>query len=170
MTNRSRPNQSQRYPFLAGTAPHLPGQNQDHFDGQRFAIYRLLYQQRESGQHGFDRECSRLNINHRLIPPRSPQSNGMVEPFNWRISEIVQQISFSSAQDLQLTLEKYLKLYNQHVPQKALEHITQIAALKNWQKAKPELLTKRVYDHAKLEKGAHILQPISLIAAQFLQT
>ncbi|QBC44057.1 hypothetical protein C1H71_11300 [Iodobacter fluviatilis] len=84
-----------------------------------------------SGQHGFDRECARLSIEHRLIPPRSPQTNGMVERFNGRISEIVQQTHFASEQELRLTLEKYLKLYNHHIPQKALGHITLITALKN---------------------------------------
>jgi IS30 family transposase len=31
-----------------------------------------------SGQHAFDRTCTELEITHRLIPPRTPQMNGMV--------------------------------------------------------------------------------------------
>jgi len=35
-----------------------------------------------TGQHEFDALCSTLGIEHRLIPPRSPQTNGIVEQFN----------------------------------------------------------------------------------------
>jgi transposase InsO family protein len=33
-------------------------------------------------------------IEHRLIKPRKPQTNGMVERFNGRIKEVVQQTRF----------------------------------------------------------------------------
>jgi transposase InsO family protein len=32
--------------------------------------------------HEFDQLCQALNIEHRLIKPRTPQTNGMVERFN----------------------------------------------------------------------------------------
>jgi transposase InsO family protein len=105
-----------------------------------------------SGQHRFDRECHRLQIEHRLIPPRHPQTNRMVERFNGRISEVVQQTRFASAEKLRQTLENHPKLYNHHIPQKALGHTTPISALKHWYKIKPELFTKRVYEHSKLDK------------------
>ena len=105
-----------------------------------------------TGNHAFDRECILLHIEHRLTKPRHPQTNGMVERFNGRISDLVKQTRFSCAQDLKLTLEQYLKLYNHHIPQKALGHITPIAALKQWQKTKPALFVKRVYDLSKLDK------------------
>ena len=105
-----------------------------------------------SGYHVFDRECTRLKIEHRLIPPRHPQTNGMVERFNGRISEVVQQTRFASAAELKDTLSNYLKIYNQHIPQKALGHETPIQAMKEWQKAKPELFKKRVYNQAGLDK------------------
>jgi transposase InsO family protein len=43
-----------------------------------------------TGQHEFDTLCSSLGIEHRLIPLRSPQTNGMVERFNGRIEEMLQ--------------------------------------------------------------------------------
>jgi len=47
-----------------------------------------------SGKHAFDVLCKRLAIEHRLIPLRHPQSNGMVERFNGRISEVRQPDPF----------------------------------------------------------------------------
>lgn len=34
-----------------------------------------------TGAHEFDTLCAALDIEHRLTPPRSPQTNGMVERF-----------------------------------------------------------------------------------------
>jgi transposase InsO family protein len=104
-----------------------------------------------SGQHLFDRLCQQFKIEHRLIPPRHPQTNGMVERFNGRISEIVNQTRFGSAAELESTLRNYLKIYNNNIPQRALKHQTPIQALKKWQQEKPELFVKRVYNQAGLD-------------------
>jgi hypothetical protein len=42
-----------------------------------------------------------------------------------------------------------MKVYNYSIPQKALGHITPIAALKRWQKEAPQLFNKKVYDLAE---------------------
>ncbi|MBF8273770.1 MAG: Integrase catalytic region [Magnetococcales bacterium] len=39
-----------------------------------------------TGNHLFDKVCSNNDIEHRLIKPRKPQTNGMVERFNGRIA------------------------------------------------------------------------------------
>lgn len=39
-----------------------------------------------TGNHPFDQVCLKHRIEHRLIPPRRPQTNGMVERFNGRIA------------------------------------------------------------------------------------
>jgi hypothetical protein len=101
-----------------------------------------------SGRHLFDRLCQQLKIEHRLISPRHPQTNGMVERFNGRISEIVNQTRFGSASELESTLRNYLKIYNNNISQRALKHQTPIQALKKWQQEKPELFVKRVYNQA----------------------
>jgi transposase InsO family protein len=88
---------------------------------------------------------------HRLIPPLHPQTNGVVERFNGRISEVVQQTRFSSAAELEKTLYVYLKVYNHHIPQKALKHQTPIQALKSWQQNKPDVFVKKVYNQAMLD-------------------
>jgi transposase-like protein len=108
-----------------------------------------------SGNHVFDVLCKDLAIEHRLIPPRHPQTNGMVERFNGRISEIIGQTRFGSAAELESTLRNYLKIYNNNIPQRALKHQTPIQALKKWQDKKPELFVKRVYNQAGLDRKAY---------------
>jgi transposase InsO family protein len=104
-----------------------------------------------SGEHAFDQACAEQGIEHRLSPPRHPQTNGMVERFNGRISELVKQTRFTSAAELDATLDHYLKAYNHHIPQRALGHLSPVQALKNWQATKPELFVKRVYNQAGLD-------------------
>lgn len=104
-----------------------------------------------TGKHVFDRLCKQFNIEHRHIPPGHPQTNGMVERFNGRIAEVVQQTRFTSAADLESTLRSYLKIYNNSIPQRALKHLTPVQALKEWQQKKPELFLKRVYNQAGLD-------------------
>lgn len=95
--------------------------------------------------------CRALNIEHRLCPPRHPQTNGMVERFNARISEVVNQTRFASAADLEATLHQYVKTYNHLIPQRALKHISPVQALKDWHAKKPELFKKRVYNQPGLD-------------------
>ena len=104
-----------------------------------------------SGSHEFDHLCAELGIEHQLTPPKSPQTNGMVERFNGRISDLVKQTRFASAAELDTTLQHYLSTYNHHIPQRALKHQTPIQALKNWRAKRPELFVKRVYEHAELD-------------------
>ena len=62
--------------------------------GYGSAVSRMCYCKTVSDpgrQHAFDLECKSQGIEHRLCPPRHPQTNGMVERFNGRISELVQQ-------------------------------------------------------------------------------
>jgi transposase InsO family protein len=67
-------------------------------NGSQFTDRFTSTKKESSGRHLFDRLCQQLKIEHRLIPPRHPQTNGMVERFNGRISEIVNQTRFGSAQ------------------------------------------------------------------------
>jgi transposase InsO family protein len=96
-----------------------------------------------SGAHEFDQLCEALNIEHRLTKPRSPQTNGMVERFNGRIAEVLATHRFSSAEDLETTLMRYVWLYNHHLPQKALGHTTPFETMKKWYAEKPDLFTSK---------------------------
>lgn len=109
-----------------------------------------------SGEHAFDRECALLGIEHRLIKPRHPQTNGMVERFNGRISDILATTRFRSREDLQTTIERYAKLYNDHLPQRALGHRTPRQAMAQWRKDHPELFPDSVISPRQTAPHQHL--------------
>lgn len=121
-------------------------------NGSQFTDRFTSKKREPTGCHDFDVRCGELGIEHRLCPPRHPQTNGMVERFNGRISEVVKQTRFASAAELETTLERYVKTYNQLIPQRALNHLSPIQALKEWQKKKPKLFKKRVYNQPGLDR------------------
>ncbi|MFT5342731.1 MAG: transposase InsO family protein, partial [Paracoccaceae bacterium] len=102
-------------------------------------------QARAGGKHEFDKLCAELGIEHRLTPPRSPQTNGMVERFNGRIEYVLQSQHFRSGEELETTLLRYVWLYNQQLPQSALGRKSPLQAMKDWHKLKPELFRKQPY-------------------------
>ena len=120
-------------------------------NGKEFTDRYSTQGEREpTGHHVFDKMCTELSIDHRLIPPKHPQTNGMVERFNGRISQIVKSTHFACAQEMEATLKRYLTVYNHHLIQRNLGHLTPIQRMKQWQKEKPELFKKRVYDQSGL--------------------
>ena len=82
-----------------------------------------------TGTHEFDKPCTALNIEHRLTPPKSPQTNGMVERFNGRVEEVLQSHHFRSGEKLETTLHRYVWLYNQKLPQSASGSKTLLQAM-----------------------------------------
>jgi len=92
-----------------------------------------------SGDHEFGQRCAELGIEHRLTPPKSPQTNGMVERFNGRISDVLKTNRFDSALDLEQTLMRYVQLYDTRLPQSPLVSKTPMQAMKNWHKSHPHL-------------------------------
>ena len=121
-------------------------------NGTQFTDRFTSKNKQASGRHSFDRQCKALEIEHRLSPPRRPQTNGMVERFNGRISEVIKQTRFASAAELASTLNNYWQAYNHHIPQRALGHVSPVDSLKNWHQKKPELFRKRIYKQAELDR------------------
>jgi len=75
----------------------------------------------------------------------------MVERFNGRISDILATTHFRSREDLQTTIDRYQTLYNDHLPQKAIGHITPLQAMRIWQSKRPELFVKKPKNQAGLD-------------------
>jgi hypothetical protein len=72
-----------------------------------------------SGKHGFDTLCTALDMEHRLTPLGSPQTNGpplgdcgqspagqRVELFNGRIKDVLQSHHFQSGEEPEATLHR----------------------------------------------------------------
>jgi hypothetical protein len=60
--------------------------------------------------------------------------------------------------DLEKTLHNYLKLYNHHIPQRAIDSKTPIQALKERQRQKPDLFVKRVYEQTGLDRSTTMIE------------
>ena len=121
-------------------------------NGKEFTDRYIPNGEREpTGNHVFDQMCTQHGIEHRLTQPAHPQTNGMVERFNGRISEIVKQTVFHTSKELTDTLTNYLKIYNYHIPQRNIGHLTPVQKLKEWHKKNPKLFKKNVYDLSGLD-------------------
>lgn len=96
--------------------------------------YCATGQRKPTGRHLFDQVCKAHHIEHRLTRALTPQTNGMIERFNGRISDVLATTRFDSSASLAETLTRYVRIYNQYIPQKALGHIAPIQAMKDWQK------------------------------------
>lgn len=88
-------------------------------NGSEFTGQLFNKQKHASDEHEFALLCDAFRIEHRLTKPRSPQTNGMVERFNGRISDVLATHRFEPGNDPPETLERYALLYNQHLPQLA---------------------------------------------------
>lgn len=113
-------------------------------NGSQFTDRFTSKEKEPSGNHAFDKACQTLKIEHRLIPPRHPQTNGMVERFNGRISEVLHTHHFDSSASLQAVIDRYIWHYNHRLPQRALNHVAPVDALRKWQEQKPDLFKKQI--------------------------
>ena len=114
-------------------------------DGQEFTDCCCATGEREpTGQHGFERICAEQHIEHRFIPPRHPQTSGMIERFNGRISEVLATSRFRSGEHLADTLQRYVNVYNHQIPQRALGHVCPVEALEQWRAKQPELFVSEI--------------------------
>lgn len=94
-------------PFRIGTLPTDDGTEfTDRLSGSRARQPR--------GEHGFDGLYQAPEIKHRQTRPRGPQRNGMVEPFNGHLGDLLKPRQFNSRKDMVQTLLRcYVFLYNQ---------------------------------------------------------
>ncbi|MBT6298368.1 MAG: DDE-type integrase/transposase/recombinase, partial [Rhodobacteraceae bacterium] len=67
-----------------------------------FGVHRRAVTRRPA----FETFCSTLGIEHRLTPPRSAQTNGMVERINGRIGRALQSCHVRSGEGRETTLHR----------------------------------------------------------------
>ena len=107
-------------------------------------LHRPPGERTPTGKHAFEQWCTEWGIEHRLTRPKHLHTNTMIEPFNRRIVEILRTHHFRSGEELETTLLRYAWLYNHHLPQKALGHISPVQAIKHRQASTPDLFHQRV--------------------------
>jgi hypothetical protein len=66
----------------------------------------------------------------------------MVERFNGRIADILKTHHFLSGEDLEQTLLRYATLYNEHLPQTALNSKTPLDAMNMWYAFHPQCFNR----------------------------
>jgi hypothetical protein len=113
-------------------------------NGKKFTDRLFASREREpSGGHVFDQTCQQFDIEYRLIKPRTPRTNGMVERFNGRIADVLKTHRFNNQEDLTQTLHRYVYLYNHELPQSALHSKTPQQTMCAWYDQKSELFNKK---------------------------
>lgn len=121
-----------------------------------------------AGKHPFDRLCAHHQVAHRLIKPAHPQADEVLERFNGRISEVLTTRHFHSGEQLQDTLTRYANLYNHHIPQRALGHLSPVQALQQWHQKKPGLFNTAVDNLPGLDAQRPMMSNTTQITAPCL--
>ena len=106
-----------------------------------------------SGKHPWTRCAPTRASTNRLIPPRQPQTNVLVERFNGRISEALASVHLRNREELEATLERYRRLYNGQVPQKNLDARTP-EILKAYYESNPERFRRKPHDPPNPDKSS----------------
>ncbi len=87
--------------------------------------FRKNGDKKPTGNHIFDKKCTEHNIEHRLIKPYRPQTNGMVERFNRRVDEnILDRFTFENHRELENIIYQYGYTYNRFITQKKLDYLS----------------------------------------------
>ncbi len=133
-------------------------------NGLEFTDKYARGQNKISGNHKFDKECKKDDIDHRLTAPNTPKTNGMVERANGTIKDKTIKVEiYENAQALILDLNKFLIFYlftRRHGSLRrelGAKVRTPFDAMQSWFKVKPELFKIspdefRAYAIGKLEQ------------------
>ncbi|SFV63466.1 Mobile element protein [hydrothermal vent metagenome] len=99
-----------------------------------------------SGNHQFDKECAKDDIDHRLTAPNTPKTNGMVERVNGTIKDRTIKVeTYENVRELIFDLSKFLIFYlfirrHSSLRRELGANVrTPFDAMQSWFKVKPEL-------------------------------
>lgn len=114
------------------------------------------YARGDTEEAQFTRECSRLNIKHRLIRARTPQLNGKVERSHRTDEErFYSRFRFNSDMTLHHALQKvWMPEYNEQRPHTALGGLTPMEFLKKRLGAEPNMKKAKLSTAPDEEKKA----------------
>jgi hypothetical protein len=98
----------------------------------------------------YQKECQFIPRGHEQHVPPYPAGAQVVERFNGRIAEILRNTRYRSANELSVTLG-HLILYNGHIPQHALGHVSPLDALKSWREKEPKRFVSEIYNLTGLD-------------------
>nr|WP_237915047.1 DDE-type integrase/transposase/recombinase [Acetobacter senegalensis] len=79
----------------------------------------------------FEKACQDMGIDRRRTKAYSPQTNGMVERFNGRVTTEMLPVCVSSHKDLEILLRGFCRAYN-HRPQRVLGGISPAKRISSW--------------------------------------
>ena len=83
-----------------------------------------------TGNHIFDQTCKSNQIEHRLTKAYSPQTNGMVERVNGKITEnVLNKIKFKTILEMEATIMNYIYNYNFHIKHSSIGRKTPMQTL-----------------------------------------
>jgi transposase InsO family protein len=89
-------------------------------NGSQFTDRFTRKSKQPSGKPAFDKRCAGLEIEHRLAPPRHPQTNERVERINGVITKVIGQTRIESRAELEATRTRCVQTCTQRIPQRAL--------------------------------------------------
>ena len=108
-------------------------------NGKEFTDRYVRNRIKPSGKHMFDKMCSSLEIDHRLTKAYTPKTNGMVERMNGRVENLLETTIFLDYREMEETFADYLRCYNMHITQRALEYKTPWDKVCEWYEKEPPL-------------------------------
>ena len=114
--------------------------------------FRATGQWEPTGKHRFDHACQQYGIEQCLAKLRTLQTDGMLERFNGRVTEVVIKVTyFNNSKEPRDTLLHYVRIYNQ-----------QSSAGGAWPYRAHSDVEKLVYNY--MEVGGHaVLKPLGAI-------
>lgn len=112
-------------------------------NGKEFTDRFNNKEQKASGNHIFDKTCSKNKIEHRLTAPYTPKTNGMVERMNGKITEnVLDKIKFESKEEMKSTIFSYIETYNNHIKHSGIGRKTPMETLEMWYNKKREIFKR----------------------------
>jgi transposase InsO family protein len=106
-------------------------------NGKEFTDRFRKGSKKPSGKHPFDKLCHEESIEHRLIKPYTPKTNGMVERFNGKIKyAVLDSVTFDTVEDLKKGVMQYWYNYNHYIKHSGIDRMTPFQKLQDYYAAR----------------------------------